>query len=73
MRILARLKETFVFRYPLKEVEFHKYNLEGDKYHVYPDGEWLANKGVGRVRVELENGADVDVFVTHTAADPDIK
>ena len=58
-------------RYPLKEIEFNSYSWHGDIAKMWVDGEYLAKKGVGRVRVELENGVDVDVFITHTAADPD--
>jgi len=35
------------------------------------DGEWAARKGVGRVRIKPSPNTTVDIFVTHTAADPD--
>ena len=33
--------------------------------------EVLAKKGVGRVRIEPSANLTIDIFVTHTAADPD--
>ena len=44
-------------------------SLKGTKATI--DGEWFARKGVGRVRIEPKPGFNVDVFATHTAADPD--
>jgi len=60
-----------VSKYPIKEVEFNSYTWHGDPVKALIDGEWLARKGVGRVRIEPSPGLKVDVFVTHTAADPD--
>ena len=60
-----------VSKYPIKEVEFNSYTWHGDPLKALIDGEWLARKGVGRVRIEPSPGLKVDVFVTHTAADPD--
>ena len=41
--------------------------------NIVSDGEWLARKGVGRIRIFPANDISIDVFVTHTAADPDKK
>ena len=35
------------------------------------DGEWLARKGIGQVLIEPLPGLNVEVFITHTIADPD--
>jgi len=58
-------------RYPIEEVEFNSYTWHGDAAKAFIDGEYLAKKGVGRVRIKLFDDVSVDVFVTHTAADPD--
>ena len=60
-----------ISRFPLLEKEFNSYTYHGDIAKMTIDGEWLARKGVGRVRVSPMEGIQVDVFVTHTAADPD--
>jgi len=57
---------AIVSRFPFIEVEFLGYSDHGDAW--WGDGEYLARKGVGRVRVEPVNGTLVDVFVTHTCA-----
>ncbi len=62
---------TIASRYPLEEIDFHSYNYHGDITKAWIDGEYLAKKGVGRVRVRVLNNVTVDIFVTHTAADPD--
>ena len=46
---------------------FTVYKDHGNAAHFW-DGESLARKGVGRVRVEPSPGHLVDVFLTHTAA-----
>ena len=56
---------AIISAYPLKEVEFHQYTWKGQIW----DGESLAGKGVGRVRIEPRPNTTVDVFVTHTIAD----
>jgi len=64
---------TVVSKYPIKEVEFFLYNVCGNPSKVFIDGECLASKGVGRVRLEeIGNLTDVkvDVYVTHTVAQP---
>ena len=46
------------------------YNVHGDCnpfVHLF-DGECVARKGVGRVRIEPSPGHTVDVFLTHTCA-----
>jgi len=56
---------AIISAYPLKEIEFHEYTWKGKIW----DGEALAGKGVGRVRIEPKPNTTVDVFVTHTIAD----
>ncbi len=55
----------------MQEVEFNSYTEHGDPLKVLVDGEWAARKGVGRVRIKPFPNTTVDIFVTHTAADPD--
>jgi len=57
--------------YVFKAIEFNSYTEHGDPLKVFVDGEWAARKGVGRVRIRPIPNITVDVFVTHTAADPD--
>lgn len=59
---------AIVSRYPLKQIEFLGYSYHGDFLKVLTDGEYLARKGVGRVRIEPHTNMTVDVFVTHTCA-----
>jgi len=56
---------AIISAYPLKEVEFHQYTWKGTIW----DGELLAGKGIGRVRIEPKPNTTVDIFVTHTIAD----
>ena len=56
---------AIISRYPFKEIEFNMYTYRGSIW----DGEGLAGKGVGRVRIEPIPNLIVDVFVTHTIAD----
>lgn len=56
-------------KFPFEAIEFNSYTEHGDPLKV--DGEWWARKGVGRVRIRPIPNITVDVFVTHTAADPD--
>jgi hypothetical protein len=58
-------------RFPFEEKEFNSYTYHGDPLKAAIDGEWLARKGVGRVRIRPQENVTVDVFITHTAADPD--
>ena len=54
------------------EVEFNSYGYHGYASKALIDGEILASKGVGRVRImPAASNTTVDVFVTHTVADPD--
>jgi len=55
-----------ISKYPFVEVKFHGYSYHGDA--LWLDGEWLARKGVGKVRIEPVKNHTVDVFVTHTCA-----
>jgi len=57
---------AIVSRFPFIEKEFTGFTDHGDAWWL--DGEYLARKGVGRVRVEPAPGHTVDAFVTHTAA-----
>lgn len=64
---------AIVSRFPFEDIEFNSYTDHGDFKKAFIDGEWLARKGVGKVRILPTNDTSltVDVFVTHTAADPD--
>lgn len=62
---------AIVSKYEFKEVEFNSFTYHGDPLKAWVDGEWLARKGVGRVRIEPVHNVTIDIFVTHTAADPD--
>ena len=64
---------SIISKFPFHEVEFNSYTEHGDWTKATIDGEWFARKGVGRVRIEPKEGVTMDVFVTHTAADPDPK
>lgn len=59
-----------VSRFPFIEQSFTVYNVHGNCnpfVHLF-DGECVARKGVGRVRIESSPGHTVDVFLTHTCA-----
>ena len=58
-------------RFPFNQIEFNSYTYHGNALNSLTDGEWLARKGVGRVRIIPAYNVSIDVFVTHTAADPD--
>ena len=60
-----------ISKFPFIEVEFNSYTQHGDWTKATIDGEWFARKGVGRVRIHPKEGVTMDVFVTHTCADPD--
>jgi len=60
---------AIISRHPIKEAEFTMYTWKGTIW----DGEDLAGKGVGRVRIEPMANTTVDVFVTHTIADSGTK
>jgi hypothetical protein len=62
---------AIVSRYPFKEVEFNGFSDHGDGAKIFIDGEVLARKGAGRVRIEPIPNTSIDVFTTHTIADPD--
>jgi endonuclease/exonuclease/phosphatase family metal-dependent hydrolase len=62
-----------ISKFPFNETEFDSYTYHGNALNSAKDGEWLARKGVGRVRVYPTSDVSVDVFVTHTAADPDAR
>ena len=58
---------AIISRYPFIEKSFTVFHDHGSSSHFW-DGEALARKGVGRVRIEPAPGHLVDVFWTHTAA-----
>ena len=43
---------AIVSRFPIQEYEFNSYTWHGDPKKAFIDGEWLARKGVGRIRIE---------------------
>jgi len=63
---------AIVSRFPFKEVEFNSFTDHGDINKMFIDGEWYARKGAGRVQIEPLPNITIDVFATHTAADPDV-
>ena len=61
---------TVISRFPFVEKEFNSYTDHGKAGEMFIDGEYLARKGVGRVRLHPPGSeATVDVFITHTIAD----
>ena len=62
---------AIVSKHNFTEVEFNTFTYHGDALKALVDGESLARKGVGRVRITPAENLTVDIFVTHTAADPD--
>ena len=67
-----------VSRHNFTEIEFNSFGYHGYASKALIDGEILASKGVGRVRIipaatimPAASNITVDVFVTHTVADPD--
>lgn len=64
---------AIVSKYPILETEFFLYNVCGNPSKIFIDGECLASKGVGRIRLgDIGNmtGVALDVYVTHTVAQP---
>ena len=62
---------AIISKFPFHEVEFNSYTEHGNFWKATIDGEWFARKGVGRVRIHPRDDVTMDVFVTHTCADPD--
>ena len=63
---------AIVSKFPIDETSFHMYADCGNPLKIFVDGECLASKGVGRIRIRPANlTLSLDVFVTHTVADPD--
>lgn len=58
---------TIISRFPFLDTEFIPFDETGNWQSV--DGEFWAQKGVGRVRIEPSKGFITDVFVTHTCAE----
>jgi len=55
-----------VSRFPFVETDFLSYTDHGDAF--WNDGEYLARKGLGRVRIEPRRNLTVDLYLTHTCA-----
>jgi len=62
---------ALVSKLPFIEKSFTAYDDTGDIMKAFSDGEYLAHKGVGGVRIEPAPGHIVDVFWTHTCASDD--
>lgn len=60
---------AIISRYPIKETNFTKFTSQGSLSHLFSDGEYLAAKGIGSVKVVPREGVTVDVFVTHTISE----
>ena len=58
---------AIISRFPFIETEFIPFDETGDWQSL--DGEFWAQKGAGRVRIEPSTGFIADVFVTHTCAE----
>jgi len=56
-----------ISRYPIKEVFFHQYRVNGAVYRV-DHGDYHAGKGFGFARVQINDLQSVSVIVTHTIA-----
>ena len=56
-------------RWQILDKNFTQFSRQGKLSHVLSDGEYMASKGVGRVRVAPRPGLQLDVFVTHTIAE----
>ena len=62
---------AIISRYPIKEVQFDKFSVHGDGSKSLVDGEVLVRKGAGRISIKPLPKVTVDIFSTHTVADPD--
>jgi len=61
-----------VSKHDFMEIDFNSFTIHGAASKIFVDGEILAKKGVGRVRiVPAGTNQMLDVFITHTVADPD--
>jgi len=60
---------AIVSRFPILEKNFTKFTSQGSLSHLFSDGEYLAAKGVGSVKISPREGVVVDVFVTHTISE----
>ena len=56
---------AIISKFPFQNIQFNMYTERGSIL----DGEALAGKGIGRVRINPVSDLSVDVFVTHTIAD----
>jgi len=54
-------------RFPIKEVFFHQYRVNGAIYRV-DHGDYHAGKGFGFARIQINDTQSVSVVVTHTIA-----
>ena len=60
---------AIISKYPFLKVEFHKFHERGCLQTALWDGERIFGKGFGIVRISPDDETNIDVFVTHTAAD----
>jgi len=56
-----------ISRYPIKEVFFHRYRVNGTIYR-FDHGDYHAGKGFGFARIAINDTQSVSVIVTHTIA-----
>ena len=62
---------AIISKYPFKEFQFNAFSDRGDEAKALIDGEVLAAKGAGRVRIEPIQNLTMDIFTTHLIADPE--
>ena len=60
---------AIISRWPILEKNFTKFSRQGSFGHLFSDGEYLAAKGVGKIRVAPKDNMKLDVFVTHTISE----
>jgi len=56
-----------ISRYPISEVHFHKYRVNGNILRV-DHGDHHAGKGIGYAKIKLDENTTISVFNTHTIA-----
>jgi len=59
---------AIISKFPAKEIEFNKYTDQGNPGN--DDGEYFSGKGAGRVQIWPLPNLKVDIFITHTIAEP---
>ena len=55
-----------VSSFPILDKDFTMYNSQSDPINL--NGEWYAGKGVGRTRINIKKGINIDFFNTHLHA-----